>query len=162
MHRYRWLLLLIVFCTVNAHAEPRLKVGMLAPKGSVFYRAAQSIGANWRSAHESKARFTIYPSGGQGGERSMVKRMRLGQLHGAMLTVFGLSDIEPGVAALQNIPLAYRSWQEVDHVREATRAELARSVDFRLIRDSRRVIGLERCERFDTTDHTIKSSHTRR
>jgi TRAP-type C4-dicarboxylate transport system substrate-binding protein len=51
----------------------------------------------------------------------MARRVRIGQLQGALLSVVGLREIEPTVAALQNMPLLFRNWEEVDHVREKMR-----------------------------------------
>jgi TRAP-type C4-dicarboxylate transport system substrate-binding protein len=50
--------------------------------------------------------------------------MRVGQLDGSMLSIVGLSQIDPSVAALQFMPMMFRSWDEVDHVREQLRPEL--------------------------------------
>jgi len=51
----------------------------------------------------------------------MVRRMRIGQLQGGLLSVVGLREIEPSIAALQNMPLMFKSWEEVDYVREKMR-----------------------------------------
>jgi TRAP-type C4-dicarboxylate transport system substrate-binding protein len=63
----------------------------------------------------------VYPDGSQGGEAEMARRMRIGQLQGALMSVVGLREIEPSVAALQNLPLLFRSWEELDYVREKMR-----------------------------------------
>jgi TRAP-type C4-dicarboxylate transport system substrate-binding protein len=51
----------------------------------------------------------------------MVRRMRIGQLQGGLLSVVGLREIEPSIAALQNMPMMFKSWDEVDYVREKMR-----------------------------------------
>jgi TRAP-type C4-dicarboxylate transport system substrate-binding protein len=38
-----------------------------------------------------------------------------------LLSVVGLREIEPSIAALQSMPLLFRNWEEVDHVREKIR-----------------------------------------
>ena len=63
----------------------------------------------------------IYPDGSQGGETDMVRRMRIGQLQGGLLSVVGLREIDPTISALQNMPLMFRNWEEVDYVREKLR-----------------------------------------
>ena len=63
----------------------------------------------------------MFTDGSQGGEAEMVRRMRIGQLQAALLSVVGLREIEPSIAALQNLPLAFRSWEELDYVREKMR-----------------------------------------
>jgi TRAP-type C4-dicarboxylate transport system substrate-binding protein len=41
-----------------------------------------------------------------------------------MLTVIGLTEIDPSVSALQKMPLIFRSWDELDYVRERMRPAL--------------------------------------
>jgi TRAP-type C4-dicarboxylate transport system substrate-binding protein len=50
--------------------------------------------------------------------------MRVGQLDASMLTVVGLSEIDPSVAALQYMPMMFRSWEELDYVRDRLAPEL--------------------------------------
>jgi TRAP-type C4-dicarboxylate transport system substrate-binding protein len=50
--------------------------------------------------------------------------MRIGQLQGALLSIVGLSEIEPSIKALQNIPLLFKTWDEVDYVREKMRPSM--------------------------------------
>ena len=56
----------------------------------------------------------------------MVRRMRIGQLNAALLTVVGLCEIDDSVSALQKMPMVFRSWDELDHVREKLRPDLER------------------------------------
>jgi TRAP-type C4-dicarboxylate transport system substrate-binding protein len=48
----------------------------------------------------------------------MVRLMRDGTLQAGLLTVVGLSLVEPGVAGLQDFPMAFRSLEEFDRVGE--------------------------------------------
>lgn len=52
-----------------------------------------------------------------GGEADVVKKMRVGQLQAAVLTVTGLAEIDPSVTALQNLPLVFHSLDECAYVR---------------------------------------------
>jgi TRAP-type C4-dicarboxylate transport system substrate-binding protein len=51
----------------------------------------------------------------------MVRRMRVRQLNAALLSVVGLNEIDDSITALQKMPLVFRSWGEVDYVREKLR-----------------------------------------
>jgi len=93
---------------------PRLKFATLAPRGSIYHRVLMEVGDAWRRAEGPGARFTVFPDGSQGGEADTVRRMRIGQLNGAMISVIGLIAIDSGTAALQEMPLMFRSWEEVD------------------------------------------------
>jgi TRAP-type C4-dicarboxylate transport system substrate-binding protein len=109
----------------TAFAQPALvKVATIAPKGSIYHRVLQEMGESYQRASGPGARFVIYPNSIQGTEADTVRRMRVGQLHASMLTVVGLSEIDRSVAALQYMPMMFRSWDELDHVREKLRPEL--------------------------------------
>ncbi|MEI7785466.1 MAG: TRAP transporter substrate-binding protein DctP [Betaproteobacteria bacterium] len=101
--------------------EKPLRIGSLVPKNSLYHRQLLDIADSWRTAQGGGARYMVYPDGSQGGEAEMVRRMRIGQLQGALLSVVGLREIEPSIAALQSMPLLFRNWDEVDHVREKMR-----------------------------------------
>lgn len=102
----------------------RIKLGTLAPRGSFYHRVLQEMAEKWRQAQGASASFTIFTDGTQGGEADMVRRMRIGQLNAALITVVGLMQIERSVAALQVMPLVFRNWEELDFVREKITARL--------------------------------------
>jgi len=105
-------------------ATKSLRIGTLAPKNSLYHRQLQAVGEAWRNAQGGEAKYLIYPDGSQGGEAELARRMRIGQLQGALISVVGLREIEPSIAALQSLPLLFKSWEEVDYVREKMRASM--------------------------------------
>jgi len=114
-------LLAALLFTGTALAAGQLRIGTMAPKNSVYHRQLLEVGQAWRKA-EGDGKVLVYPDGSQGGEADMVRRMRINQLQGGLLSVAGLETIEPGIAALQLMPLMFRSWEEVDYGREKLRA----------------------------------------
>ena len=117
---------LLVSAFVQAvQAEPvKIRLGALAPRGTAWHRSLLEMGEKWRAAEGAGAEFVVYGGGSQGGEADMVRRMRVGQLNAAMLSVIGLTEIDPSVSALQKMPLVFRSWDELDYVREKLRPAL--------------------------------------
>jgi TRAP-type C4-dicarboxylate transport system substrate-binding protein len=118
--------LVLVACAVPAAAQEGMKIrlGTIAPKGSTYHRALQEMGEKWRQAQGPGSSFIVYTDGTQGGEADMVRRMRLGQLNAALVSVVGLMEIDRSVAALQYMPMIFRDWAEVDYVREKLRGDL--------------------------------------
>ena len=100
------------------------KIATVAPVGSSFDKRLQALSAEWARG-PGGARMDIF-AGYPGGELQYVRRMRAGQLNGAMLTTTGLAQIDRSVTALQYMPMMFRSWEEVDVVRERLRPELER------------------------------------
>ena len=113
--------LMLVLPTVVWAQAVQLRIGSLVPKNSPYHQSLMEMGEAWRAAQGSGARFNVFTDGSQGGEAEMARRLRIGQLQGALLSLVGLREIEPTVAALQNMPLLFKNWDEVDHVREKMR-----------------------------------------
>ena len=120
---FAWLVCAVLAFPVAAQTtDMRLRIGTLVPKNSLYHRELMDIGETWRTAVGGNARYLVYTDGSQGGEAEMARRMRIGQLQGALMSVVGLREIEPSISALQVMPLLFRGWAEVDYVREKMRA----------------------------------------
>jgi TRAP-type transport system periplasmic protein len=115
------LCLTLLACGGAWAADKQLRIGTLAPKNSLYHRQLTELGEAWRTAQGGNAKYLVYPDGSQGGEAELVRRMRIGQLQGALLSVVGLREIESSISALQNMPLLFKDWDEVDYVREKIR-----------------------------------------
>jgi TRAP-type C4-dicarboxylate transport system substrate-binding protein len=120
------LLLALIFTSAVSAADKKLRIGTLVPKNSLYHRELMELGETWRTAQGGDAKYLIYTDGSQGGEAEMARRMRIGQLQGALLSVVGLREIEPSISALQSLPLLFRNWDEVDFVREKLHAGIER------------------------------------
>lgn len=113
----------------GAGGPVRVRLGTLAPKGSSYYKHLQAMGEKWRQAPGGGVLLTIYPDGTMGSEADMVRRMRLGQLQAGMLTAVGLAEIELAVTGLQNLPLMFRSLEEVDYIGEKLQPMLEKRLE---------------------------------
>lgn len=123
------LLLLAGIASPAGAAEPILiKMGTLAPDGSSWHQIFKTMGEKWRQAPGGGVTLRIYPGGVLGDEPDLVRKMRVGQIQAAALTAVGLADIDTAVSALQ-IPMMFRSWDEVDAVREQIRPVLERRLE---------------------------------
>ena len=118
-------LLVVAMTLTSAQAQEKpIRIGTLAPKNSLYHRQLLEVGEAWKAAQSGQGKFVVFADGSQGGETEMVRRMRIGQLQGALLSVVGLREIDPSIAALQNMPLLFRKWEEVDYVREKIRPSM--------------------------------------
>lgn len=112
--------------TTSAAASDKatIRLGTLLPSGTAQYQTLQALGEEWHKLSGGSIKLILYPDGRLGGESEMVKKMRIKQLNASVLTAVGLSEIDPGIAGLQFIPLVFRTWDEVDYVREKMRPML--------------------------------------
>jgi len=94
----------------------RIRLGTLAPQGTSYHHILQAMGEQWRVATNGQVQLTVY-AGTMGSEIELVRRMRLGQLQAATLTTTGIASIDPAVVALQQMPMMFRTLDEVDFVK---------------------------------------------
>ena len=104
--------------------QTRIRLATLLPQGSSQFQTLEEMGQEWRTAAAGKITLTIYAGGTMGSEEEMVRRMRVGQIQAATLSVGGLSEIDPAVGALQKIPMVYRTLDELEYVRSRIEPEL--------------------------------------
>jgi TRAP-type transport system periplasmic protein len=106
----------LVSLAFTVPAASRLKLGTLVPVGTSYHKSLMTMAEAWRKDSGGTINLNIYAGGKLGGEAEMVGLMKLDSLQAAMLTTVGLSQIERGVSGLQNIPMGFRSLDEVDYV----------------------------------------------
>jgi TRAP-type C4-dicarboxylate transport system substrate-binding protein len=110
----------------HAQAQTKIRLATMVPSGTSYHHSLQEMGEKWKKASNGAVSLTIYADGVMGSEDDIVRRMRVGQLQAAVLTVSGLSDIDLSVGALQKMPLVYRSLEEAAYVRERLAPDLNR------------------------------------
>ena len=115
---------LLACASVQAQEAAKIRLGTLAPRGTSWHKSLLEMGEKWRAAQGAGSAFIVYTDGSQGGEADMVRRMRVGQLNAALLSVVGLSEIDDSASALQKMPMVFRSWDELDFLREKLRPGL--------------------------------------
>jgi TRAP-type transport system periplasmic protein len=118
--------LLAVGLSSNISAQTRIRLATLIPSGTSYHHSLLEMGEKWKKASNGSLALTIYPDGVMGSEDDIVRKMRVGQLQAAVLTVSGLSAIDPSVGALQKMPLVYRSLDEAAYVRNKLAPDLDR------------------------------------
>ena len=102
----------------------RIRLGTLVPQGSSYHRILQDMGQKWKAATNGQVQLTVY-AGTMGSELEIVRRMRAGQLQAGVVSTTGLANIDRGVAALQSIPMMFRTLDELDYVKAKLAPTLA-------------------------------------
>ncbi len=100
------------------------KVASLAPKGSAWANILTRGAADIEKKTEGRVKVQFFFQG-QGDEKDIVRKVKLGQLDGAALTGIGLGLINPDVRVL-DIPFAFTSDKQLDYVRKAMAPDFER------------------------------------
>ena len=92
-----------------------LKIGTLAPEGSAWVKAFREINKELDQKTNKQVSLRIFPGGILGDEQDMLRKIKVGEIQGALLTGGGLGLIFKDVRIL-GIPFLFRNYQEVDAV----------------------------------------------
>lgn len=121
------LLALTLFCATQVHALD-LKIATIAPDGSAWMQEMRKGGDEISRRTAGRVTFKFYPGGSMGSDRNVLRKIRAGQLQGGLLTGGALADIYPD-AQLYNLPLLFRSYDELDYVRARMDKVIAQGLD---------------------------------
>lgn len=93
-----------------------LKIATLSPEGSSWMKLLRSHAKAISDQTDGEVKFKFYPGGVMGDDKAVLRKMRVGQLHGAVLTAGGLAQTYPDIVSY-NMPMWFRDEAEIDHVR---------------------------------------------
>ena len=109
------ILLLVIPSAESAEEGLTIKMATLAPEGSSWIKTFNIINAEVIEKTKGAVRFKIYPGGVLGDEKDMMRKMQIGQIHGAALTTGGLSALFKEIDVV-HIPFFFQNYGEVDFV----------------------------------------------
>jgi TRAP-type C4-dicarboxylate transport system substrate-binding protein len=113
--RLLWVLAGLLFA-VPAGAVTTLKIATLAPDGTQWMSRVRAAGEEVGTRTQGRVQFKFYPGGVMGNDEAVLRKIRAGQLHGAMFSAGALGQIAPE-ARLYGQPLLFNSYEEVGYVR---------------------------------------------
>lgn len=117
------LCLLCLFLSATFSVAVTIKIATAAPEGSSWMREMRAGATEIGQRTEGRVKIKFFAGGVMGNDKSVLRKMRVGQLHGGAFTSGSLERIAPSIN-LFGLPLVFRSYAEVDHVRHQLDAEL--------------------------------------
>jgi len=110
-----FILVLVLIAPVPAWAAGPfiIKFATLAPEGSVWMNHMKELDRMVREKSKGQVGFRIYAGGVAGDELDVLRKIRIGQIHGAAFSGVGFGQILPMVRVL-DLPFLFRNDEEVD------------------------------------------------
>lgn len=119
------LLILLLPATICATT---FKIATAAPEGSGWMREMRAGATEIKQRTNGRVRIKFFAGGVMGNDKSVLRKMRIGQLHGGAFTAGSLANVAPDVD-LFSLPLIFRSYDEVNYVRSRMDADLKQLVE---------------------------------
>ena len=98
-----------------------LKIGTLAPEGSAWVKAFREINKDLEQQTNKQVSLRLFPGGILGDEEDMLRKIKVGEIQGALLTGGSLGIIFKEIRIL-GIPFLFQNYEEVDAVLAGTDA----------------------------------------
>jgi len=94
----------------------QLKIATLVPEGTAWVVEARKAAAEIAERTSDRVKMRIYPGGSMGNDQAVLRKMRIGQLHGGAIMAGSMSAVVPS-AELYSLPMLFHDFAEVDLVR---------------------------------------------
>ncbi|HAZ14415.1 MAG: hypothetical protein A2X86_19485 [Bdellovibrionales bacterium GWA2_49_15] len=109
MKFYLFVIAMLFSFQVNAQT---FKIGVLAPEGTGWAKNLKNMASEIEKSTEGKVKFKIYFGGAQGDEPDVLRKIRIGQLHGGIFTGKTLGDINGDVRVME-LPFTFYEKREL-------------------------------------------------
>ena len=122
-------IILFLFTSVLLLFEPSMafsqtfKIATLVPENSFWMETFRKHATQIETQTNQRVRFKFYPGGVMGGDRTVYRKMRSGQLQGAAVTNGSLNRLYPDIQ-LYSLLMKFSTLDEVDYIRKKMDAEL--------------------------------------
>jgi TRAP-type C4-dicarboxylate transport system substrate-binding protein len=124
-------LFLAVLCGAPAAGAPQvLKIATVSPDGTMWMLKLRAGAAEIEKRTQGRVSLKFYPGGIMGNDQSVLRKIRIGQLHGGAVMGGSLAEIYPDLH-VYGLPFLFRSLEEVDYVRARLDRELMRGLEER-------------------------------
>lgn len=101
----------------------KLKIATPSPDGSYWMKTMRAAAADVKTATNGRVEFKFYPGGVMGTDKTVLRKIKIGQLHGGAIPGGALAKFYPN-SQIYNLPFTYKNFDEIDLLRKTYDAEL--------------------------------------
>jgi len=106
----------LLLTNLPTHATT-LKIATVAPGGTSWMKTFKAASREIRDLTEGRVKLKFFPGGVMGNDQSVMRKMRVGQLHGGAVSGSALMPHYNGVQ-IYSLPFLFRDHTEVKHARQ--------------------------------------------
>ena len=105
--------LILPWCTATAMT---LKIATVSPEGATWMVKMREAAQDINKRTSGRVKFKFYSGGVMGSDDSVLRKIKIGQLHGGAVTGGSLLSVYSDLS-VYSLPFVFRSLKEVDTVR---------------------------------------------
>ena len=117
-----------LFLPLQSATATVLKIATVSPEGATWMVKMREGAKEIKQRTNGRVKFKFYSGGVMGSDASVLRKIKIGQLHGGAVTGGSLLSIYPDLS-LYSLPFVFRSLEEVDAVRDKMDAILIEGLE---------------------------------
>ena len=106
----------LIMLAVPAHGAQVIKLATITPENSQWMRDMREGAAEIEERTDGRVKIKLYGGGVMGNDKKVLRKVRIGQLHGGAFTANSLQELYPDLN-IYGLPMLFESQAEVDYVR---------------------------------------------
>lgn len=119
----RLIFILIALLSAPAAHALTLKLATISPEGSMWVKTFREAGDAIEKETEGRVSLRFYPGGVMGNDAAVLRKIRIGQLHGGAVTTGSLVQVYRDLS-VYSLPFMFNNLQEVDAARAVVDSQL--------------------------------------
>ncbi len=120
--------IILNICMITSLQAKTFKIATSAPDGSFWMKQMRLGAKEVKKATQGRIKFKYYPGGVMGSESVVLKKIRIGQLHGVAASNGSLANIYPD-SQIYSLPMVFNSFKEVDYIRNILDEKIIEGLD---------------------------------
>lgn len=117
MKKYLVLLASVLVLSSTSVGAKTLKLATVVPAGSSWMKEMKAAAKEIKKETDGRVKLKFFPGGIMGSDKSVLRKIRVGQLHGGAISAGALAHLYNGMQ-LYSLPFTFKTTDEVTHVRE--------------------------------------------
>ncbi len=105
-----------------------IKIATLSPEGTFWMKQMRAGAKEIKKKTQGRIKFKFYPGGVMGNDENVLRKIRIGQLHGGAVTLGVVSQSTPD-ATLYGLPYLFSSLDDAAEIRKITDPMLSKEIE---------------------------------
>lgn len=121
---------LIALCAIPAFPlqAKTIKIATVSPEGTYWMKQMRAGAKEIKELTKGRVKFKFYPGGVMGSDENVLRKIRIGQLHGGAITIGNLAQSTPDVT-IYGLPFLFASLEDAEAVRKTSDPMLSKMVE---------------------------------
>ena len=118
----------VISLTSTGALATTIKIATISPEGTFWMKQMRAGAKEIKEKTQGRVKFKFYPGGVMGNDDSVLRKIRIGQLHGGAVTIGALSQSTPDTT-IYGLPFLFNSIDDAAKIRKTTDPMITKEIE---------------------------------